>query len=175
MVSGGGEDSAGSLSDDRVLNRYRYDAFGTTVSCEETVENCFRYTGGQYDPMTEQYYLKARFYNPAVARFTQEDTYYGDGLNLYAYCHSNPVSYVDSTGHEAKAAAETNFIEKGADAANKYIDKGTDAMLHQVYESGSKTINDGLGDLDWTNTNRKVHIRIMVFRKASEIYLTRIL
>ena len=108
MVSGGGEESAGSLSDDRVLNRYRYDAFGTTVSCEETVENCFRYTGGQYDPMTEQYYLKARFNNPAVARFTQEDTYYGDGLNLYAYCHNNPVNYVDPTGHEAKAAAEKN-------------------------------------------------------------------
>ena len=58
--------------------------------------------------MTEQYYLKARFYNPAVARFTQEDTYYGDGLNLYAYCHNNPVSYVDPTGHEARAAAEKN-------------------------------------------------------------------
>ena len=28
-----------------------------------------------------------------------EDTYYGDGLNLYAYCHNNPVGYVDPSGH----------------------------------------------------------------------------
>lgn len=90
--------------------------------------------------MTEQYYLKARFYNPAVARFTQEDTYYGDGLNLYAYCHNNPVSYVDPTGHEAKVAAEKNLIDKYVNGANKYIDKGTDAMLYQAYESGSKTL-----------------------------------
>ena len=49
--------------------------------------------------MTQQYYLRARFYNPVIARFTQEDTYRGDGLNLYAYCANNPVFYVDPSGH----------------------------------------------------------------------------
>ena len=41
------------------------------------------------------YYLRARYYNPVVGRFTQEDTYRGDGLNLYAYCENNPVLYYD--------------------------------------------------------------------------------
>ena len=50
------------------------------------------------DPVTQQYYLRARFYNPVIARFTQEDTYRGDGLNLYAYCANNPVYYTDPTG-----------------------------------------------------------------------------
>ena len=27
--------------------------------------------------------------------------YDGDGLNLYAYCHNNPVEYVDPSGHKA--------------------------------------------------------------------------
>ena len=50
-------------------------------------------------PVTQQYYLRARFYNPVIGRFTQEDTYYGDGLNLYQYCQANPVGYVDPSGH----------------------------------------------------------------------------
>ena len=28
-----------------------------------------RYTGQQYDEFTEQYYLRARFYNPAIGRY----------------------------------------------------------------------------------------------------------
>ena len=35
-------------------------------------------------------------------RFTQEDTYYGDGLNLYQYCQANPVGYVDPSGHNCE-------------------------------------------------------------------------
>ena len=34
-----------------------------------------------------------------IGRFTQEDTYCGDGLNLYAYCWNNPVYYADPNGH----------------------------------------------------------------------------
>ena len=82
-----------------VLNCYEYDAWGNTTVCEETVENRFKFNGQQLDPVTQQYYLRARFYNPVIARFTQEDTYRGDGLNLYAYCKNNPVYYVDPSGH----------------------------------------------------------------------------
>ncbi|AJQ29481.1 RHS repeat-associated core domain-containing protein [Pelosinus fermentans] len=80
-------------------NRYEYDAWGNAVVCEEQVENRYRYTGQQYDPVTQQYYLRARYYNPVIARFTQEDIYRGDGLNLYAYCANNPVVYYDPSGY----------------------------------------------------------------------------
>ena len=82
-----------------ILNRYEYDAWGNAEVCEEQVANRFRFNGQQYDPVSQQYYLRARFYNPVIARFTQEDTYRGDGLNLYAYCKNNPVYYVDPSGH----------------------------------------------------------------------------
>lgn len=85
--------------DGEVRNRYEYDAWGNLTVCEETVENRFRFNGQQYDPITQQYYLRVRYYNPVIARFTQEDTYRGDGLNLYTYCRNNPVSYVDPSGH----------------------------------------------------------------------------
>jgi len=35
-----------------------------------------------------------------VGRFMQEDTYRGDGLNLYAYCANNPVTYFDPSGND---------------------------------------------------------------------------
>lgn len=70
--------------------------------------------------MTGQYYLRARYYNPVIARFTQEDTYYGDGLNLYTYCRNNPILNHDPTGHGTKenspySRKEQQYIDAGAD------------------------------------------------------------
>jgi len=107
LLSKAPSDEMGSVThvveeeDRRVRNRYGYDAFGNTEYAEETVRNRFRYTGQQYDSVTGQYYLRARYYNPVIGRFLQEDTYYGDGLNLYAYCRNNPVRYYDPSGHDA--------------------------------------------------------------------------
>ena len=50
-----------------------------------------------------QYYLRARYYNPVIGRFTQEDSYRGDGLNLYAYCANNPVIYYDPSGYSGQS------------------------------------------------------------------------
>lgn len=91
----------GQTAEHQVLNSYTYDAFGNTIACEEQVHNRFRYLGEQYDTVSQQYYLRARYYNPVIGRFTQEDTYYGDGLNLYQYCANNPVRYKDPSGHGA--------------------------------------------------------------------------
>jgi uncharacterized protein RhaS with RHS repeats len=44
-------------------------------------------------------YLRNRWYDPNVGRFTQEDPIgFGGGVNLYAYAGSNPVSYSDPYG-----------------------------------------------------------------------------
>ena len=82
-----------------IKNQYRYDAFGAGLEISEELPNRIRYTGQQYDGVTEQYYLRARYYNPILGRFLQEDVYQGDGLNLYAYCRNNPVVYCDPSGY----------------------------------------------------------------------------
>ena len=83
------------------------------------------------DAVTGQYYLRARFYNPVIARFLSEDTYYGDGLNLYAYCHNNPVRYVDPSGHEGLICSK-----KYGELKKKETEGGTlsEKEKRQIYE-----------------------------------------
>ncbi|WP_340393559.1 RHS repeat-associated core domain-containing protein [Paenibacillus sp. FSL E2-0190] len=61
-----------------------------------------------YDEETGLYYLRARYYDPSMRRFLNEDTYEGQidnplSLNLYTYVHNNPLIYSDPTGHMAAA------------------------------------------------------------------------
>ena len=108
------------LSEDaEILNHYSYDAFGNIIQKTEKVENRFCYNGEMLDPVTQQYYLRARFYHPVIGRFTQEDTYYGDGLNLYQYCQANPVGYVDPSGHDVCPTQQSLY--------KKYRDEGMSA------------------------------------------------
>ena len=130
-----GEDKESGVSEqgreqDRILNQYEYDAFGNTISCKEQVENRFRYQGEQYDPITRQYYLRARYYNPVIGRFIQEDTYYGDGLNLYEYCRNNTITYKDPTGH--------NICPTQRDLYHKYKEEGM--SLQEAYQKMRKEL-----------------------------------
>ena len=98
-----------------VLNSYQYDAFGIPLDTTEQLNNRIRYTGQQYDDVTGQYYLRARYYNPVAGRFMQEDVYQGDGLNLYAYCGNNPVVYDDPSGYKRKACPPQGKISESVD------------------------------------------------------------
>ena len=117
-----------------VKNRYAYDAWGKIEVKEEAVPNRFTYYGQQIDPITQQYYLRARFYNPVIGRFTQEDTYRGDGLNLYAYCANNPVYYVDPLGQykDGLDAATRRNIRNYIDSIRKT--ETLDAVKQAIYD-----------------------------------------
>ncbi|HHV41888.1 MAG TPA: RHS repeat-associated core domain-containing protein, partial [Clostridiaceae bacterium] len=92
---------------------YYYDAFGNILEQTGDVDNNITYSGYQYDEETGLYYLNARMYDPKIARFLQEDTYRGNpndplSLNLYTYCHNNPIVYWDPTGHWAQGDENLN-------------------------------------------------------------------
>ena len=57
-----------------VKNRYTYRPFGETYDdegeVEETITNPFKFTGQYYDSEIDEYYLRARQYDPHIGRFT---------------------------------------------------------------------------------------------------------
>ena len=111
-------------------NRYAYDAFGNLLGQEEAFPNRILYAGQPYDQETGQYYLRARYYNPTIGRFSQEDTYWGDGLNLYAYCANNPVRYFDPSGHQKKPNCPGTEGEAATDKQpGVEIESGTDSDM----------------------------------------------
>ena len=103
------------------------------LEASEQLPNHIRYTGQQYDDLTGQYYLRARYYNPELGRFMQEDVYQGDGLNLYAYCSNNPVVYYDPSGYKKGSnsgcpPASNNGGDGGAPEENE---SGTPSGFYQ--------------------------------------------
>ena len=84
-----------------------YNASGATISqtaANVAAYNPFRYRGYRYDADTGFYYLQSRYYDPAICRFINADTYASTGQgflghNMFSYCQSNPVVFTDSSGN----------------------------------------------------------------------------
>jgi len=104
-------DSAGTVTD-----TYAYDAFGNTVAQTGSTVNSFRYRGEQYDSTLGMYYLRARYYRPQVGKFLTGDSYQGDDANppsihRYNYTPSDPVNFLDPTGHANIVEVQTTEAE----------------------------------------------------------------
>ncbi|MFD2115641.1 RHS repeat-associated core domain-containing protein, partial [Paenibacillus yanchengensis] len=104
MVNGHGDVTGITDTEDELINEYTYDIWGKPLEHSETIEQSFRYSGEYWDEETNLQYLRARWYDPSVGRFINEDTYEGElanplTLNLYTYVHNNPLRYIDPSGN----------------------------------------------------------------------------
>jgi len=97
-------DASGSVA---AADNYNYDAYGMLLGGNPTTASPaatnYLYTGEQYDNNLQQYYLRARYYDPATGRFNRTDPYAGSpqdpqSLHKYLYCHANPVNATDPSG-----------------------------------------------------------------------------
>jgi RHS repeat-associated protein len=79
-----------------------YDPYGVVTSTTGSSQSPYGYT----NEYTSQglVYLRARMYSPGIGRFLTRDTWSGDynnplTLNAWNYTSSNPVNYLDPSGH----------------------------------------------------------------------------
>ncbi|MCI8668854.1 MAG: hypothetical protein HFI34_04920 [Lachnospiraceae bacterium] len=141
VLAGNEYETPGTL-EERILCWYRYDSFGNTTDLSEQAANRYRFTGEMYDGVTGQYYLRARYYNPVIGRFTQMDGYHGDGLNLYAYVGNNPVKYVDPNGQNRCMG-----VESGSNTNKLFKNQ---SLLDEHYDKHGQEIADVLGDSNYS-------------------------
>jgi len=75
-----------------ILWQYDYDSFGNEreIAGQDASldENPFRYCGEYYGLETNNYYLRARYFNPIIGRFLAEDSHWYPSNNIYG---DNPV------------------------------------------------------------------------------------
>jgi len=90
-----------------VVKLYTYDPFGEMLESAEqdqNMKNPFKFTGQYFDDeIIDEYYLRARQYNPHIGRFTSRDPACGKfkepmTLHKYLYCLNNPINNTDPTG-----------------------------------------------------------------------------
>ncbi|MFA7485542.1 MAG: RHS repeat-associated core domain-containing protein, partial [Phycisphaerae bacterium] len=106
LVSG----SAGSTS---IVDDFSYDGYGVLLQDEmiasanpgkvSTQAASLLYAGEHFDFNAQQYYNRARWYNPLIGLFNQVDPYAGNlhdpqSLHKYLYCHANPINAIDPSG-----------------------------------------------------------------------------
>jgi len=121
---------------------YRYTAFGVELNPVAN-PNPFRFAGEYYDAETGRIYLRARFYDPRLGRFTQPDPFWHVGNmqfgsrpltrngrlvpsshailqsgNLFVYTMNNPVMFIDPSGQIAILAPA---LKKGIPAIREAI------------------------------------------------------
>lgn len=102
-----------------VVERYLYDVFGLpdirdsngNSRASTAIDNPWLFTGQEWRGDLGLSNYKARWYQPTLGRFMQNDPVRFDAgdINLYRYCGNNPINHTDPTG---------KVVETAWDAAN---------------------------------------------------------
>jgi RHS repeat-associated protein len=98
-------------SDGSVTDTYSYTSYGELLAHQGSSSQPFTYVGQygvRWEPVGGLYHMRARYYDPATARFLTRDPVWPvvddpESLNPYQYANRNPLQFVDETGEQARA------------------------------------------------------------------------
>jgi RHS repeat-associated protein len=139
-----------------IVEAYDTDAYGNTLifsaagtddnwwsDDDDTTDNplCpFIFTGRRYDPETEIYYYRARYYVPELGRFISRDPIgYLGGMSLYEYTQGKPSRRVDPFG---LLACRLKFM-KGSEAVGFALETigGDNDLMNLITETSPARMN----------------------------------
>ena len=132
FVSAQGDVSAILDSGGKIAASYDYDAWGNCTVYDSSDAaigdlNPLRYRGYYYDAETGFYYLQSRYYDPAICRFINADTFAttdANGVlsaNMFAYCENNPVMRTDPDGSSPLSLVINTLVGAGVSVASAAI------------------------------------------------------
>lgn len=164
-------DAVGSITDS-----YFYEAFGDLLASVGSTDNDYLYTGEQFDDQLDNYYLRARYYNQDAGRFTQMDTWEGNGsnpitLNKYIYGNANPINMVDPTGNfsitelQVVNSIRTNMSNLQMDIGVSVLD-GYFNPENATSNAGNNALLLGLGAIGGPASFKILRMLSGKFRKA---------
>lgn len=97
------------------IQKNHYYPFGTAFAegtAAEQGKQPYKYNGKELDPLLglNMYDYSARYYEPAIGRFTTVDPLAEmySSISPYAYCNNNPVRFIDSDG---RSFGEFDYID----------------------------------------------------------------
>ena len=135
-----------ALTDDNgnIVDRFSYLPYGKVSHDLGNTQTPFLYNGrdGVMSDVNGLYYMRARYYDPAIKRFINRDTLLGDidkmaSLNRFAYVNGNPVDSVDSLGLEPttweRFTRTAGFV---LDPIGHYVAAGTKVAAGALISTG---------------------------------------
>jgi len=115
-------------ANENLTDGYLYDAFGNIINSSGATVNPLLYRGEQWDDAIGQYYLRARYYDPATARFHRLDPLSGIPsnpvtLHKYLYAGADPIQMIDPSGESLLTASMAGMgMQAAAQAAKMKAD-----------------------------------------------------
>ena len=117
-----------------VTDRYLYEVYGSPRLISGSTTNRFRFGGRwgyAWNPDLLNYWLRAREYDPALARFLSQDPVRDMGINQYWYADGNPVNRIDPPGLNPVLAVFTCI---GSDLCRCIVGAAGAGTLELIYE-----------------------------------------
>jgi RHS repeat-associated protein len=132
-----------------LTDRPSYDAFGVPSEASDGDEAFFAWNGEEYDPQTELYFLRARYYAPEVASFITRDSTLGttgriDSQNRYAFGEADPVNNQDPSGHSIGGSTWERQMEE-AGGINEIYNFYVASALKDAQNQATAAFNSRIG------------------------------
>jgi len=146
---------------------YEYDPFGQVIRATGPMAkaNPFRFSTKYQDDDSGLNYYGYRFYNPNPGRWLSRDLVgeFG-GVNLYSFCSSNPLRYIDVLGLDEDGSFFADHLTVVSDQEEA---RGS---IRQVQTDGRKVSGVKAGEVEFTPKSCSACYRISYFEDFIPVY-----